>query len=371
MQVPLLDLRAQFQSIREPVLRAVEENLASGQWVLGPAVERLEKSLAARLSLQHAIGVASGTDALLLALKALKVGAGDEVILPSFTFFATAGAVVNCGALPVFVEMEEDSFNLDPQDLERAISPRTKAVMVVHLFGQSADLDPIREIARRHNLPVIEDAAQSIGATYGDQPVGGVAELGAFSFYPTKNLGGAGDGGLVTTNDAALADRVRLLRNHGMQPRYYHHEVGTNSRLDALQAVILSVKLEHLEAWTVARAEHAKVYTEAFREEPGIIAPRDLGLGRHVWNQYTIRLARGGRDELRTFLSERGIGSEIYYPVPLHLQPCFESLGYERGRFPRTERASDTCLSLPISPEMTAEQQHYVIANLKEWLTGR
>jgi len=377
MQVPLLDLKAQFQSVREPILRAVEENLASGQWVLGPAVANLEAALAERLRVKHAVGVASGTDALLLALKALKIGVGDEVILPSFTFFATAGAVVNCGARPVLVEMEEASFNLDARDLERAITPRTKAVIVVHLFGQSADLDAIRRVTEPRGIPIVEDAAQAIGTTFGDLPVGGVGALGCFSFYPTKNLGGAGDGGLVSSNDDSLAARVRLLRNHGMEPRYVHHEVGTNSRLDALQAVILRVKLEHLEAWTQARAERAERYGAAFASMSAITPPRDLGIGRHVWNQYTIRLAgelgakSEHRDSLRAFLAERGIGTEIYYPIPIHLQPCFRELGYETGRFPITERAAASCLSLPISPEMTREQQEYVIATLGEWVRSR
>lgn len=368
MQVPLLDLKAQFQSLREPILNAVEQTLSSGSWILGPTVERLELALSERLAVKSSVAVASGTDALLLALKAVDVGHGDEVILPTFTFFATAGAVVNCGATPVFVEMEDESFNLDPADVERAITPRTKAIIAVHLFGQSAALAPIHAVALRHGIPVIEDAAQAIGATYGSTPVGGVTELGCFSFYPTKNLGAAGDGGLVTSNDSRLADRVRLLRNHGMQPRYYHHEVGTNSRLDAVQAAILLVKLDRLDDWAAARARNAAAYSAAFADEADLRPPVDTGVGTHVWNQYTLRLRRPGRDALRAYLAERGIGTEIYYPVPLHQQPCFRHLGYEDGRFPRSEEAARSCLALPIFPEMTADQRGYVIDAIRSWL---
>lgn len=371
IKVPLLDLQAQYQSLRPALLEAIDRRLASGAWILGPAVEELERALGADLRVAHAIGVASGTDALLLALKALRVGPGDEVVLPTYTFFATAGAVVNAGARPIFAEMEDDSFNIDPARLEECLTPRTRAVIVVHLFGQSARLEPILSLCRARGIPVIEDAAQAIGATYGGAPVGGLGALGCFSFYPTKNLGGAGDGGLVTAQDDELADRVRLLRNHGMRPRYVHHEVGYNSRLDALQATILSVKLTHLESWNAARARHADRYSRLFAELERIRPPSEIGLGRHVWNQYVIRLRDGNseqRDALRAHLADQGIGAEIYYPIPLHLQPCFASLGGREGAFPLSEAAAATSLALPVFPEMTDEQQDHVVGSIEAWL---
>ncbi len=370
-KVPLLDLQAQYESLRPALLEAIDRRLASGAWILGPAVEEFERTLGVDLRVSHAIGVASGTDALLLALKALRIGPGDEVVLPTYTFFATAGAVVNAGARPVFAEMEDDSFNLDPARLEECLTPRTRAVIAVHLFGQSARLDPILSLCRARGIAVIEDAAQAIGATYGETPVGGLGALGCFSFYPTKNLGGAGDGGLVTTQDDELADRVRLLRNHGMRPRYVHHEVGYNSRLDALQATILSVKLAHLESWNAARARHAERYSRLFAPMERIRPPSEIGLGRHVWNQYVIRLRDGNaerRDALRSHLAEHGIGAEIYYPIPLHLQPCFASLGHREGAFPLSEAAAATSLALPVFPEMTDEQQDHVVESIGAWL---
>lgn len=367
MQVPLLDLKAQYQALREPMLKAIDETLASGAWVLGPAVQDLEKKLAAYVGSRAGIGVASGTDALLLSIRAAGVGPGDEVICPPFTFFATAGAIVNAGGRPVFVDIETDSFNIDPRKLEAAITPRTKALIPVHLFGQSADMDPILDICKSRGIAVIEDAAQSIGSTYKGREVGSMGTTACFSFYPTKNLGGAGDGGLITTNDPEMEAKLRLLRVHGAQPKYYHKVVGWNSRLDSVQAAILLVKLPRLAGWAEARAAHAEVYDKAFQKIDGIVPPPHTVDGRHVYNQYTIRVTRGDRNGLQTHLKDKGVGTEIYYPYPLHVLPCFANLGYQEGAFPVSERAAKESLSLPIFPEMNPEQQSYVIESIEEW----
>lgn len=371
MNVPLLDVRAQTESIRGPLLEAVERVLLGGQWILGPAVRDLEERLAGYLRVPAAVGVASGTDAILVALRALEIGPGDDVVVPTFSFFATAGAVANAGARPVFVDIEEQTFNLDPRALASALTPRTRAVMPVHLFGQSADMAPILDLCGKRGIAVIEDAAQAIGATWGDTPVGGIGDLGCFSFYPSKNLGGAGDGGLITSRRADLADQVRMLRVHGARQTYLHERIGFNSRLDSLQAAVLGVKLDHLDRWSDARAAHARTYTEQLSGLDGITTPVDAGLGRHVWNQYTIRVGGGRRDALQGHLRERGVGTAIYYPVPLHLQPCFSHLGYTPGSLPVAEKAAAESLSLPVYPEMTAEQQAYVISVLREWSRGR
>jgi dTDP-4-amino-4,6-dideoxygalactose transaminase len=367
MRVPLLDVKAQYATIREPLLQAVESVLASGQWILGPAVRDLEERLARYLAVPHAVGVASGTDALLVALRALDCGPGTEVICPAYSFFATAGAISNNGARPVFVDIEEATFNLNPNALEQVITPRTRAVMPVHLFGQSADMAPIMDCCGKRGIPVIEDAAQAIGATWRDIPVGGVGDLGCFSFYPSKNLGGAGDGGLITTRRDDLADRVRMLRTHGSRERYKHERVGFNSRLDSVQAAILGVKLAHLDSWTAARASHASAYTQAFADLDGLITPIDAGRGKHVWNQYTLRVRRGSRDGLRSHLSEKGIGSDVYYPIPLHLQECFADLGYRKGSLPVSEAATRESLSIPVYPELTSDQQGYVVETILNW----
>jgi dTDP-4-amino-4,6-dideoxygalactose transaminase len=367
MRVPLLDLAAQYRELREDLLAAIDQTMASGAWVLGPPVTELEKEIARTVGAASGIGVASGTDAILLALRAAGVQNGEEVICPPFTFFATAGATINAGGKPVFVDIEEDSFNLDPRQLEKAITPRTRAVIPVHLFGQSAEMGPILDVCRSRGIAVIEDAAQSIGATYQDRPVGSLGDAACFSFYPTKNLGGAGDGGMITTSDSELEAKLRILRVHGAKPKYYHQSVGFNSRLDSLQAAILRVKLPHLAGWAKARQARAAIYDDRLGKIDGVKTPPRTVRGEHVYNQYTIRVQRGSRDALQKHLAEQGIGTEIYYPYPLHLLPAFERLGYREGDFPAAERAAKQALSLPISPELQADQQEHVIAAIRAW----
>jgi dTDP-4-amino-4,6-dideoxygalactose transaminase len=367
MNVPLLDLRAQFQTIRGEVMAAVERVFESQHFILGPEVEAFERDAAEYCRIKHAIGCGSGSDALLLALTALGVGPGDEVVTASFSFFATAGSIARLGARPVFVDISPDDFNIDPNLIERAITPRAKAILPVHLFGQCAEMDAIREVADRHNLPVVEDAAQAIGAGYCERRAGAMGSVGCFSFFPSKNLGGAGEGGLMTTDDDDLAEKLRLLRVHGMRPKYYHKVVGVNSRVDALQAAVLGVKLKYLDRWSDARRRNAEHYDKLFAEAgvEEVTTPAVRPNRRHIFNQYTIRCSR--RDELMDFLKRRGVGSEIYYPAPLHLQECFAHLGYKPGDLPATERASRECLSLPIYPELTEEMRQYVVEKIAEF----
>jgi len=367
MQVPLLDLKAQYRALREPILEAIDQTLASGAWVLGPKVAEFEKQIAAKVSANHGIGVASGTDALLLSIKSLQCKPGDEVIAPAFTFFATAGAIVNAGCKPVFVDIEQDSFNMNPSALDAAITDRTIAAIPVHLFGQSANMDPILDICKNKNIPVIEDAAQSIGGTYKNQKVGSMGETACFSFYPTKNLGGAGDGGMITTNNSELDERIRVLRVHGAKPKYYSRVVGFNSRLDPVQAAMLQVKLEHLDGWAAERQKNARAYDEAFASIDGIESPKHVVEGEHVYNQYTIRVERGSRDDLQSHLKEMNIGNEIYYPYPLHLLPAFADLGHKEGDLPVSEHSAKVALSLPIFAEMNEDQQAYVIETVRNW----
>jgi dTDP-4-amino-4,6-dideoxygalactose transaminase len=341
----------------------------SGRFLHGPEVTELENEVAQLSGAAHAIGCASGSDALLLALMAFDIGRDDEVIVPSFTFFATASAVTRLGARPVFVDIDPVTFNLDPAALEPAITPATKAIIPVHLFGQCADMEPILALARRHGLAVIEDAAQAIGASYAGRGAGSMGDIGCFSFYPTKNLGAFGDGGMLTTNDSALAARLRLLAAHGMQPRYHHREVGINSRLDTLQAAILGVKLRHLATWAEARSANAARYWQLFHEAgiaENVSLPTVAPRRGHVWNQYTIRVAQGRRDEVRERLQSAGVGCEIYYPIPLHLQVCFRMLGYRTGDLPHTEQAAAEVLSLPIFPELTDLELQTVVQRLSE-----
>jgi dTDP-4-amino-4,6-dideoxygalactose transaminase len=371
-KVPLLDLTAQYGPIRDEVLASLIRVCDSQRFIMGPEVEGLERELAALLEVREAIGVSSGTDALLAAMMALGIGPGDEVITPTYSFFATAGCVTRLGATPVFVDIDPVTYNADPRAIAAAIGPRTKAVIPVHLYGQSADMDPILGAAAEAGVAVIEDAAQAIGARYKGRPVGGLGALGCFSFFPSKNLGAFGDGGLVTANDPALARAVRLLRNHGAEPKYFHKVVGGNFRLDALQAAVLRVKAPHLRSWTEARRRNAARYRELFA---GLVTARLVSLPAespdcyHIYNQFVIRLRE--RDALRAHLDSVGVGTEIYYPVPFHAQECFAPLGYRAGAFPHAERAAAETLALPIYGELTADQQQYVVESIAAFFAGR
>jgi len=374
MKVPLLDLKRQYQAIKPEIDEAVARVIESGRYILGPEVEAFEREVAQYLNVKHAIGVASGTDALWLALKAVGVGPGDKVIVPAFTFGATASAVCNAGAVPVFVDIDPQTFNIDPAHVRETLEANpqlpeeAKAILPVHLYGQPADMDEILALAREYDLFVIEDAAQAIGAEYKGKRAGTLGHLGCFSFFPTKNLGAYGDGGLVITNDDELADRVRLLRVHGSRPKYYHRVVGTNSRLDALQAAILRVKLKHLDAWTRLRQEHAAYYDEHLNRIPGMKIPHRAPDRTHIYHQYTVRIADGLRDALQRRLKEQGVEAAVYYPLPLHLQECFRHLGYREGELPESERASREVLSLPMFPELTEGAVGYVVTQVRKAL---
>jgi dTDP-4-amino-4,6-dideoxygalactose transaminase len=369
----LLDINRGNQPLRDEILDAITRVCDSGRFLYGPDVTKLEEAVAAVCETGHAIGCASGSDALLLSLMAIEVGPGDEVITPSFTFFATASPIWRLGAKTVFVDIDPKTFNIDPHEVEKAITPATKAIIPVHLFGQCADMDAICGIAARHGLKVIEDAAQSICAEHRGRPAGSMGDVGCFSFYPTKNLGGFGDGGMITTKDEELAGKLRKLAAHGMKPRYHHSTVGINSRLDTIQAAVLNVKLTQLGKWTNQRRANAARYRELFTAA-GLDAylglPQEQSDVFHVWNQYTIRVPDGRRNELRERLMERNIGSEIYYPVPLHLQECFAPLGYEPGSLPLTEQAADEVLSLPIFPELTKQEQQLVVERIGDAVAG-
>jgi dTDP-4-amino-4,6-dideoxygalactose transaminase len=374
----MLDLKAQYATVKTEVQAALLRTAESQNFILGPEVAELEKELVSYLRCGHAIGVSSGTDALLIALMAIEVGPGDEVIVPTYSFFATAGVIARLHATPVFVDINPVTFNIDPEKIESRITAKTKAIIPVHLYGQSADMSPIMAIARRHGLKVIEDAAQAIGAQYGDgAPVGTIGDIGCFSFFPSKNLGGFGDGGLVTAKDPALAERLRRLRVHGAHPKYYHKLVGGNFRLDALQAAVLRVKLPHLEAWSKKRRENADAYDARFREA-GLSAEdrgpvtlpkaiyRDSGAANyHIYNQYVICV--GQRDALMQHLEGRGIGTAIYYPVPFHRQECFQYLRADDQDYPSANRAAETSLALPVYPELTPEQIGYVDEAIKSF----
>jgi dTDP-4-amino-4,6-dideoxygalactose transaminase len=368
MTVPLLDLKSQYQPIRDQVLQAITAVCDSQQFIMGAEVEALQRELASMLHVSNALGVSSGTDALLAALMALGIGQGDEVVTTTYSFFATAGIIWRLGARPVLVDIDPVTYNIDPDGVARAISRRTRAILPVHLYGQSADMDALGEISTRHGIALVEDAAQAIGATWKGTPVGGIGTLGCFSFFPSKNLGAFGDAGLVTTNDDALAHRVMLLRNHGAEPKYYHKFVGGNFRLDALQAAVLRVKARYLEGWTEARRRNADRYRELFAQAgltPYVGLPVEAPGRRHIYNQFVVRVAE--RDLVRAHLTSRGIGTDIYYPVPFHLQECFASLGYSRGDFPQAEKAADETLALPVYGELTLEQQQYVVNCFSEF----
>jgi len=368
--VGLLALDRQYAVLREEIHAAIDRVCDSGRFVLGPDVGELEAEIARSLKVPHVITCASGSDALLLALMALDIKAGDEVILPSYTFFATASAVTRLGAVPIFADIDPATYLVDPADVERKISKRTRAIVPVHLFGRTADMDALLPIAKAAGVPVVEDAAQSILSTWHGRCSGGLGDVGCFSFYPTKNLGGIGDGGFLTTTRDDIAKSLKLLRVHGMEPRYYHQVVGINSRLDTIQAAVLRVKLPHLDAWTTARQSNAARYMELFSQydlERHVTVPGDEPRGRHVWNQFVIRVAGGHRDALRTHLTKCGVGTEIYYPVPLHLQKCFEPLGWRTGDLPQTERAAEETLALPIFPELEPAEQRTVVGRIAEF----
>lgn len=397
MPVPLLDLNRQNGPLHAELMAACERVLRSGHFIQGPEVEAFERECAAALGVPHAIAVSSGTDALLVALMALNIGPGDEVIVPSFTFFATAGSVARLGATPVFADVCAGCFNLDTADVARRITPRTKAIIPVHLFGQAADMDGLLALAKAHKLAVIEDAAQSFGAKFRDRCVGTLGDFGTFSFFPSKNLGGFGDGGLVTTTRDDLAERVRLLRTHGAKPKYYHAEVGGNFRLDALQAALIRVKLPHRQAYAAARRTNAEAYNAALAVLPGVmiagsgqssacscqggsstcanataatthlILPAALTPGEHIWNQYTLRVPGAGRRyALKKHLAAAGIGTEIYYPLPLHQQQCFAHL--PRVSLPVSEQLAAEVISIPVFPELTASEHHLVTQSLEAGL---
>lgn len=368
MTVPMIDLRAQYLQIKDEVDAAVAEVFCSQGFVGGPKVTALEEAVQAYLGTGYAVAVASGTDALILALRAAGIGPGDEVLTSPFSFFATAGAIANVGAVPTFADIEPDNYNLDPALIEASLTPRTRALMPVHLYGQCADMEAIGAIAKKHNLMVIEDAAQSFGARCN----GGMACLlgtaSAISFYPTKNLGGAGDGGMIVCQDETLAAQLRLLRAHGAGATYYHSIVGTNSRLDALQAAVLLVKLRYLDEWNEQRRLRAGYYTRALRELPEVIVPAEAPGNSHIYHQYVVRMPR--RDDALTLFRKRGIGCAVFYPLPLHRQDCFRHLGYDEAAFPQSNRACQEVLALPMYAEITPDQQDQVIAAIKDHLAG-
>jgi dTDP-4-amino-4,6-dideoxygalactose transaminase len=398
--VPLLDLKAQYATIREELREAIDRVAESQHFILGPEVEGLETEVAAYSQSEYGIGVSSGSDALLVALMAIDLKPGDEVITTPYTFFATAGAVARLGAKSVFVDIDPLTYNIDPEAIEAAINERTRAIIPVHLYGQVAEMNPIMEIAERHKLYVIEDAAQAIGAEDKGRRAGSIGHFGCFSFFPSKNLGGFGDGGMITTNDPELADKVKLLRNHGYRPKYYNKVVGGNFRLDAIQAAVLRVKLKYLDQWTEARQRNAARYRDLFAEaelsinpaslsylqpggdaesgsnagstladSKGVVLPTEAPERRHIYNQFIIR--SGLRDELMAHLKERKIGTEIYYPVPMHIQECFADLGYRVGDFPASESAADETLALPIYPELTEEMLASVVNAVADFYAGR
>ncbi len=365
MQVPLLDLKAQYAGIKEEVLAAVSEVLESQRCIGGPKVAELEEKIAAISDCKFAVGVSSGTDAILNSLMSLDVGPGDEVITTPFTFFSTVGCIARTGAKPVFVDIDPRTFNINPELIEPAITEKTKAVMPVHLFGQMADMDPIMEIANKYNLAVIEDAAQSITSTYKGRKAGSIGTVGCFSFFPSKNLGGIGDGGMIVTNDEQLYERLFIMRNHGGKPKYYHSYVGGNFRLDPIQATALLVKLPHLNNWSKARRRNASYYGKRFAGtvvQTPYISPDCVT----IYNQYCIRVAR--RDEVMAHLREKNIGCEIYYPVPAHLQECFSYLGYKEGDLPESEKAAKEAMAIPIYPELTDQMKNYVVETILAFL---
>lgn len=365
MKVPLLDLKPQYSQIKEQVIPEIMEIIESQGFILGPKVEKLEKEMAEYTGAAHTLGCSSGTDALLLALMALDIGRGDEVITTPYTFFATAGSIARVGAIARFVDIDPATFLMRVDQIEQAITPRTKAIMPVHLFGQCVDMDALMAIAKKHNLAVIEDAAQAIGAKYKGKDAGTFGDAGCFSFFPSKNLGCFGDGGLVSTNRKELYERLKGLRVHGGQVQYHHQEVGLNARIDALQAAVVSVKLPYLAGWTEGRRKNAALYNELFKNNPNVIIPIEKPDCFHIYNQYVIRV--NNRDALKTYLAEKEIGCSVYYPLSLHQQKCFENLGYKKGAFPESEKAADTTIALPIYPELSSEQIEFVATTINNF----
>jgi dTDP-4-amino-4,6-dideoxygalactose transaminase len=371
--VPLFDISRQHAELDADIQAALVRVCRSGKFVLGPEVVELETAFAAYSGVKYAVACASGSDALLLGLMAYDVGPGDEVICPSYTFFATASAVTRLGAKPVFVDIDPATSNLDAAKVAGLVTRQTKAIIPVHLYGQTAEMEPLLYVARKHELPLIEDACQAVGAEYRGRRAGSLGNIGCFSFYPTKNLGAYGDGGMLTTDDAQLAEKLKLLRGHGMQPRYYHQVVGINSRLDTMQAAILLLKLPRLDAWTAARQERAARYDAWFREaglDQHLRLPESKKDRRHVWNQYIVHVGDGRRNSLREHLSSRKIGTEIYYPVPLHRQECFAYLGYGPGSLVHTETAARETLALPIFPELAIDEQRAVVDEIKDFYSA-
>jgi dTDP-4-amino-4,6-dideoxygalactose transaminase len=367
MQVPLLDLKAQYATVKDELLAAIAEVMQSQHFILGPKVEECEKAVAKYSACQFAVGVTSGSDALLACLMAENIGPGDEVITTPYTFFATVGAISRLGATPVFVDIDPVTYNIDVTQIAGKITTKTRAIIPVHLYGQMADMDPIMALAESHKLVVIEDAAQAIGSEYKGRRAGSIGHYGCFSFFPSKNLGAAGDAGMIVTNDAQRAEKLRVLRAHGSKPKYFHKVIGGNFRLDALQAAIVSAKLPHLDSWTAGRQRNAKAYNCLFVEaglaeagsgKSNVTLPK-VAMDRHIFNQYVIRVSQ--RDQLQAYLKDHGVGTEVYYPVPMHIQECFAYLGHKAGDFPKSESAANETLALPIYPELSEDQLRYVV----------
>jgi dTDP-4-amino-4,6-dideoxygalactose transaminase len=373
MQVPLLDLKAQYATVKDEITAAIAEVMESQHFILGPKVEECEKAIAKYSNCPFAVGVTSGSDALLACLMVENIGPGDEVITTPYTFFATVGAISRLGATPVFVDIDPVTYNIDITRIAAKITKKTRAIIPVHLYGQMADMDPIMALAESHKLVVIEDAAQAIGSEYKGRRAGSIGHYGCFSFFPSKNLGAAGDGGMIVTNDPQRAEKLRVLRAHGSKPKYYHKVVGGNFRLDALQAAIVSAKLPHLDSWTAGRQKNANAYDRLFMEAglavadggaANVVLPK-VAMNRHIFNQYVIRLSE--RDQLQAYLKNRGVGTEVYYPVPMHVQECFAYLGHKAGDFPESESAANQTLALPIYPELSETQLRYVVECVRDF----
>ncbi len=369
IKVPLLDIPLSYKEVLADVEKNINAVIESGYFILGPVVEELEQKIVTYCEAKYAVGVSSGTDALLISLMAAGIKEDDEVITTPFTFFATAGSISRLGAKPVFVDIEPDTFNIDTKQIEENITRKTRAILPVHLYGQCVDMDPVLDLAQKYNLIVIEDAAQAIGSEYKGRRAGSMGDYGCFSFFPTKNLGGFGDGGMVTMNSEELYEQVKILRVHGSHPKYYHKMIGGNFRLDAIQAAVVLAKLKYLDKWTEKRRANAQTYNRLFKEmgmTDSLTLPSEV-IPHHVYNQYVIRV-KDKRDELRSFLGENNISTEIYYPLPLHLQDCYLSLGYKKGNLPESEKAADETIALPIFPELTTDQLEYVVATITHFL---